>query len=77
MNDNKYGSAPVYSQMFFFSKEAEDNFNNAEPAVKKAAMALLEMTCKKSMYDLTMDYIAKSLEEIHQRLEKLENKKEV
>lgn len=74
MSENQFGAAPIYHR-FFLSKEAEEQFNAADDAVKKTAMAMIEMTCKESMREIEMDYIAQALEDIYNRLEKLERER--
>lgn len=70
----KYGTCPIeeYSPFFFISPEKEKEFNEAPEAVRKMAMALLELTVKQSMRELTDEMILKKLQELDERLVKLE-----
>lgn len=71
----KYGTAPVSTSEFFFtSEEARNEFENADPNVKKCAMHLLEMCVKKSMHDIQQDYILKRFQELEERIKNLEDR---
>lgn len=73
---DKYSVCPISvdTRAFFFSKEAQEQFEAADENVKKKAMALLEMTVKQSMKRIEMDFIREALSDIFLRLEKLEEK---
>lgn len=72
----KYGTAPVsaYSPFFFISPEKEKEFNEAPESVRKMAMALLEATVKQSMRELNNEMVLQKLQELDERMYKLEKR---
>lgn len=72
----KFGKSPVHaiSGTMFVNKEAEETFNNAEPAVRKHVEYILNKCINQSMHELCMDHILNRFEEVYERLQKLEEK---
>lgn len=72
---SKLGTSPINNKSYFFSSpEKEKEFNEAPEDVKKMAMSLLDITVRKSMRDIQLDFIIKKFDELEERLEKLEKK---
>lgn len=83
-----YGNAPVeqYSKMIFLSKEAQENWDNASPAVKRDVIKImdenLKETQRKIMDDMeylnyNLDSLQKIFEEHHEEfVRKLEKSRE-
>lgn len=76
MKEYKFGKCPVYAipGRMYISEEGEKALREADPAVRKHAEFLLAKSIKQSMHDLCMDHIGARLEEIEERLTKMESK---